>query len=206
MIEFITNPNTVYLLMIAGLLLSILAILTPGTGALEISAIVIILVIGWSIRYLRINYWAIWVLIAGAVMFFLAVRKPKKRIVLGISLLAFILGTTFLLRGAAWWLPAVHPTLTLIVSPLTAAVLWFLAVKVLDAETQLPYHDLREVSGAVGVTKTRVHEEGTVYVMGELWSARSEHPLTAGTPVRVLRREGFVLVVEALKDNPPQKT
>jgi membrane-bound ClpP family serine protease len=45
-----------------------------------------------------------------------------------------------------------------------------------------------------------VHEDGSVQVAGELWSARSEDPIPAGAQVRVLRREGFVLVVE--KDKP----
>jgi membrane-bound ClpP family serine protease len=33
-------------------------------------------------------------------------------------------------------------------------------------------------------------------VAGELWSARSEKPVPAGSYVHVIRREGFVLVVE----------
>jgi membrane protein implicated in regulation of membrane protease activity len=35
-----------------------------------------------------------------------------------------------------------------------------------------------------------------VQAAGELWTARSEKAIPAGTPVRVIGREGFVLVVE----------
>jgi len=35
-----------------------------------------------------------------------------------------------------------------------------------------------------------------VQVAGELWSARSEKPIAAGSPIRVVRRDGFVLIVE----------
>ncbi|MGZ9165580.1 MAG: NfeD family protein [Anaerolineales bacterium] len=33
-------------------------------------------------------------------------------------------------------------------------------------------------------------------VAGELWSARSEKPIAAGNSIRVVKREGFVLIVE----------
>jgi len=50
--------------------------------------------------------------------------------------------------------------------------------------------------GMVGETRSRVHTEGSVYVGGELWSAKSEKSIPAGSAVRVVRREGFSLVVE----------
>jgi membrane-bound ClpP family serine protease len=53
--------------------------------------------------------------------------------------------------------------------------------------------------GQTGEAKTRVREEGSVQVAGELWSARSDKPVPAGSRVRVVSREGFVLVV-ALDD------
>ena len=31
---------------------------------------------------------------------------------------------------------------------------------------------------------------------GEMWSARSDKAIPAGSPIRVVRREGFILVVE----------
>ncbi|MFO3797593.1 MAG: NfeD family protein [Anaerolineales bacterium] len=44
-----------------------------------------------------------------------------------------------------------------------------------------------------------MYHEGTVYVHSELWSARSRKPIQAGRPVRVIGREGFVLLVEELE-------
>jgi membrane-bound serine protease (ClpP class) len=50
--------------------------------------------------------------------------------------------------------------------------------------------------GQVGEARTKIEEEGSVLVAGELWSAKSEKPITAGSTIRVLRRDGFVLIVE----------
>jgi len=41
-----------------------------------------------------------------------------------------------------------------------------------------------------------VLEIGLVRVRGELWSARSDRAVGAGSPVRVVGREGFILVIE----------
>jgi membrane-bound ClpP family serine protease len=48
----------------------------------------------------------------------------------------------------------------------------------------------------VGEAKTRIQNDGTVQVAGELWSARSDTPIAAGNMIRVVKREGFILVVE----------
>jgi membrane-bound ClpP family serine protease len=53
--------------------------------------------------------------------------------------------------------------------------------------------------GQPGEARTEVYNDGSVQVSGELWSARSDHPIPAGSHVRVVGREGFVLVVEKEK-------
>jgi membrane-bound ClpP family serine protease len=56
--------------------------------------------------------------------------------------------------------------------------------------------DISSLIGERGETKTPVQAEGSVQVVGELWSARSEKPIPAGSLVHVVGREGFVLVIE----------
>jgi membrane-bound ClpP family serine protease len=52
------------------------------------------------------------------------------------------------------------------------------------------------VVGKIGEAKTKILDEGSVQVGSELWSARSEKLIKAGSSVRIVRREGFVLIVE----------
>jgi membrane-bound ClpP family serine protease len=66
----------------------------------------------------------------------------------------------------------------------------------LQASHALPSHDLSTLIGQIGEAKTRIHSEGSVQVAGELWSARSEKTIPNGCPVKVVGREGFVLLVE----------
>jgi membrane-bound serine protease (ClpP class) len=74
--------------------------------------------------------------------------------------------------------------------------LWFAVRKSLEATSIKPSHDLAGLVGQIGEARTKVNEEGSVLVAGELWSARSEKPIPAGSSIRVIGREGFILVVE----------
>jgi membrane-bound serine protease (ClpP class) len=58
---------------------------------------------------------------------------------------------------------------------------------------------LASLIGQEGEARTEIGSEGSVYVNGELWSARSNQLLSAGTRVRVLERQGLVLTVEPVE-------
>ena len=196
--NFLLHPDIAYILLVSGFLLTLMALLTPGTGFLEIGAVFTLLLAGWEVYYLPINGWALGVLILGVIPFWLAVRKSGNLLYLVLSIAALVIGSAFLFQGEGWR-PAVNPLLALVVSTLTAWFLWLVARKTLEAQSRVPTHDLGGLVGATGVARTDVHNEGAVYVQNEDWSAQSEHPIPAGTMVRVLRREGFILWVEAFE-------
>jgi membrane-bound ClpP family serine protease len=74
--------------------------------------------------------------------------------------------------------------------------MWFAIVKVLEADRLQPSHDLGSLIGVIGEARTEIHAEGTAQVGGELWSARSNRLIPADAKVRVIGREGLVLIVE----------
>jgi membrane-bound serine protease (ClpP class) len=90
----------------------------------------------------------------------------------------------------------VNPFVAIIGSALVVSFLWIAVRKSVEATSIRPTHDLTGLIGQIGEARTKVNEEGSVLVAGELWSARSEQPITAGSSIRVLRREGFILIVE----------
>jgi membrane-bound serine protease (ClpP class) len=59
--------------------------------------------------------------------------------------------------------------------------------------------------GVLGEVRRTLAPEGSVYVSGEEWSARttSELPIPRGTPVRVVAQDGLVLVVEPITEHVP---
>ena len=196
--DFLLNPNVAYLLLTAGLFFTILALLSPGTGVLEILGLIMLILAGYSIYNLPINWWALLVLFVGFVLFFLAIQRPKNFAYLAASIAALVIGSAFLFRSDDWWLPAVNPFLALAVSLFLGSFFWVATRKILEAKSARPTHDLEALIGEVGVAKSDIHDEGSVQVSGELWTASSKEPISEGTQIRVVARDGFVLVVEAV--------
>jgi membrane-bound serine protease (ClpP class) len=201
--DFLQNPNITYLLLAGGLVFAMLALAAPGTGVLEILALFVLGLAGWGIAVynLAVNAWALVVLLVGLVLFFLAVRRPKQWYLLVVSILAVVVGSAFLFRGQAWYIPAVDPILSIVVSVLTGGFFWIASRKVIEAASTRPVHDLGNLIGARGEAKTHILKEGSVQVEGELWSAHSDEPIHAGVEIRVLDRDGFILKVEAVEPN-----
>ncbi|PKN98795.1 MAG: hypothetical protein CVU42_11295 [Chloroflexi bacterium HGW-Chloroflexi-4] len=189
------DPNVAYLVLVVGFILGVLALLTPGTGFVEIGALLAIFLAGYSIYNLPVNTWALIILIVGVVPFLLALRKFKQWYWLIPAILSLIVGSIFLFKletGA----PAINPILASIVSVLATLFLWFVGRKTIDAMKARPTQDLSRLIGMIGEARTDISMDGTVYVGGEDWSARSEKKIKNGSQVKVIKREGLVLLVE----------
>ena len=197
MLEFLLDPNVAYLTLVLAFLITLMAILTPGTAVFEIIALLMLIVSGWQIYNIPFNLWALIAIFSGAILFFIAVRWSKKLIFLALSILLLIIGSVFLFQGEPWWRPAVNPFLAIIVSAAVGSFLWIVAVKVMAADSTTPTHDLGQLIGMVGEAKSNIHQEGSVQGDGELWTAQSEEMILIGNRVRVIDRNGFMLVVEA---------
>jgi membrane-bound serine protease (ClpP class) len=193
--EFLLDPNVAYLILLAGVMLGMMAIVTPGTGFFEVGAFFALILAGYAVYNLSFSWWALALLGLSIFPFLYAIQKPKRELFLGLAILLLVVGSVFLFAHENGQ-PAVNPLIALASSVLVAGFLWLAVHKSMQAAAMRPVHDLEELLGQMGEARTKVHDEGSVQVAGELWSARSDEPISAGSSVRVLSREGFVLVVE----------
>lgn len=131
----------------------------------------------------------------------MAARVTTRRIYLLISVLSLLIGGIFLFRGEIWWQPAVNPFLVVPVSGVIGGFLWIIASKVLETELTDPTHDLGSLVGQEGEVKSEIRGEGSVQVARELWTARSQEPIPEGARVKVVDREGFILIVEPVEED-----
>jgi membrane-bound serine protease (ClpP class) len=196
--DILINPNVAYLILVVGVVLTIMALFAPGTGILEVSALFVLLLAGWEMTQLPINLWALVVLVLGVIPFIFAVRRSRNIAYLVIALIAFVIGSAYLFQGETWWQPGVNIILAIIVSALASGFIWFAAIKVLESEKLRPRHDLAKIIGETGEAKTDIHDEGSVQIGSELWSARSPVQIYEGSKVRVVKRDGFILEVEPI--------
>ncbi|NPV85415.1 MAG: hypothetical protein HPY45_05340 [Anaerolineae bacterium] len=193
--NILLDPNLAYLALVVGFILVIMALLSPGTGVLEIGALAAMVLAGYSVLKLPINIWALVVLLAGVIPFFLALRRSRQWIFLLLTIVALVVGSVFIFRQEDGS-PAINPVLASVVSLLSVILLWYIGRRAIEAVVQPYTHDLNHLVGARGRALTDIEAEGTVYVMGENWSARSEAKIMQDTTVRVIGREGLVLLVE----------
>jgi len=203
--EFLINPNMAYLLIVFTALVGMAALIIPGTGLSEMGLAVSATLAGFEIYLLSlngeiINVWALLLLILSIIPFLLSIRTTKSRrwLLLAATIVLMIGGSAFLFTNENGW-SAVDPILAGIVSLISAAFVWIGVERSVEVMRQRPFQDLDTLIGQMGEARSAVHREGSVQVAGELWSARSEKPIQAGSAVRVLRRDGFVLLVEQAK-------
>ncbi|HSV84999.1 MAG TPA: NfeD family protein [Levilinea sp.] len=195
--NILLDPNVAYFLLVAGFVMAVLALFSPGTGFIEVGAIFALALSAYGIVNLPINTWALVVLLAGVFPFLLALRHSKQYIFLAIALAALITGSIFLFRGDGSPV-AVNPFLASLVSVLAMGLMWIIIRNGLSAMRQPLSHDLGRFIGEIGEARSEVYLEGAVHVGGEEWSARSDALIPAGSQVKIVGREGLVLLVEPL--------
>jgi membrane-bound serine protease (ClpP class) len=193
--NFLLDPNIAYLLLVFGSVTLLLAIVTPGTGLLEVGAIFLLMIAGYAIYHLGFNVWALIALGLALVPFLYAIQKPRREWALALSILGVIIGSLYLFPSKGF-LPAVNPILAILVSLIVAGFLWLVTRKAVATFHARPMQDLKSLVGQIGQAKTEVSDSGSVQVDSELWSARSGKLIPAGSRIRVVSREGFTLIVE----------
>ena len=67
--DFLLEPNIAYLILLGGILLSLMAIVTPGTGLFEVGAFFCLALAGYAVYNLSFNWWAIVLLVLSVVPF-----------------------------------------------------------------------------------------------------------------------------------------
>jgi membrane-bound ClpP family serine protease len=97
------------------------------------------------------------------------------------------------------WQPVVHSALLWLVSVICAEFIWVVTERRLNAQGSRRGVDPDSYVGLVGTATTQIEDVGLVQIEGETCSARSDQPIPADSPVRVVKSEGRVLVVKKVE-------
>ena len=191
--------NLIYLVFVAGIWLAVLAVIQPGTGALELFVLVAFTVVGLSTLVLEFNAWALVILVIGAILFVVALRREKPGVWLALSALTFSVGSS-LLFGIDDEGPAVHPLLAITVTVLTVGYFWLAIRSILISQRSAPSIDPTRVIGQVVEVRAPLDPVGSVYAGGELWTARADTLVDVGEMVEVISADGLILQVKPVRD------
>ena len=197
--EAFIDPNVAYVILVIGFVLGVLALFAPGTGFLEVGALLAMAFAGYAIVTIPINIWALVLLVVAVVPFLIAVRKRKLWVYLIPAIIAIVVGTVFLFKKESGE-PAINPFIATFMSAIAVSFLWFIARKGVEALKLHPAQDLNALIGQTGEARSDIRKSGSIYVGGEEWTARSDKLIHEGQSARVIGRDGLVLLVEPVKE------
>jgi len=193
------DPNIVYLALLAGLWLVVTAIHLPGTGMLETLA-VIALIAALALLALMPTQWgaAVIVVIGTLSAIFVPFLGREYELIAVGGLIMAAIGALFLFDGVA-----VSPPVIVLTTGAGLIFQRFGLLPVIDRQRSQPAMlEDQPMIGARGYVQRALTPMGTVYVRGESWTARAaagDAPLTEGTEIVVVEREGLMLIVEPVK-------
>jgi membrane-bound serine protease (ClpP class) len=198
MLESALFPNLLYLALVAGIWLAALAVVSPGTGVLELLAFFALGAAGLGTLVAPLNSWALLILLLGVIFFVLSLRVLRPEIGLVLAALAFSAGSVYLFRPPQG-IAGVDPVLAVVVSGLTLGYFWYAVRKTYISQLEQPTIDIGHVIGKTAEVRTTLDPLGSVYALGELWTARSDTRIKPGAQVKITGREGLILIVEPLE-------
>jgi membrane-bound serine protease (ClpP class) len=198
LLALLTNPNVAFILMLIGVYGLILEFFNPGAVLPGLVGAISLLVALYALAFVPINY-------AGAalVLFGIALMVAEAHIgafgALGVGgIAAFIIGALMMFPSNVQGF-ALSGGVIVGAAIGSAALLLVVLAVALRSRRRPVVTGSEALIGAEGETVSWQADEGRVRVKGEIWLARSEAPLAAGSRVKVVDRDGLVLRVEAIR-------
>src|SRR5215470_5359267 len=193
----ISDPNIAFLLMLIGFYGLILEFWNPGVFAPGVIGAISLIVGLTALTALPVNYGALGLLVLGVLLMIGEAFTPGIG-ALGIGgLAAFITGALFLFEGGDTDIEfAVSRWLVFGSALASAGMIFAIGSAAWAARKRKPATGSEQLIGTRGEVVSWSELQGSVRVLGEIWSARSNRPLQVNDNVRVVGREGLTLIVE----------
>lgn len=197
----VASPSVAYLLLVVGLGLLVFEFYTAGIGIAGVVGAACVVLGGYGVAALPLNTWALLFLVGSAAGFSVDIQSGVPRFWTAASMLAFAVGSVFLLTEfAPTWLALLAGVIGM------AAAMFSGMPSMVRARFGTPTIGRDWLIGEQGVAVAPVDPQGTVRVRGALWMARTEHgePIQAGGDLVVGAIDGVVLGVEPADAPSPE--
>jgi membrane-bound serine protease (ClpP class) len=196
LLALVTNPNVAFILLLIGVYGLILEFFNPGAVAPGLIGSICLVVALYALALLPVNY-------AGAALVIIGIGLMIAEAHIGAFGALGVGGIVAFVIGALMMFPSGTPGFALsyfvvLGTTIGSAALFLLAIAALLRSRKRPVVTGSEaLIGAAGETVFWQGREGRVSIKGEIWRARAGAALQIGAPIKVVDRDGLVLVVEA---------
>jgi membrane-bound serine protease (ClpP class) len=187
--SLLTNPNVVYVLLIIGLWAAAAAVYVPGTGLLEVAALVCLVLAIAGLTQLPVNVVGVILIVVAGLLFVVDLKVQSVALTVGAAV-SLVMGSVFLFPPADGVLP-VSPWL---IGGVTLASFGFFGVALsaaIRAQRLRAKVAAESIVGQRSVVITPIDPVGTVQVQSELWTAVADESIGMGEEVEVVALEGL---------------
>jgi membrane-bound serine protease (ClpP class) len=199
--QILSEPTVAYLLFLVGIYGLIFGLSSPGYGGEVVGAIMLVLGI-MGLGVVGVNIGALILIGLGAILMAAEMFTHGFGLLGGGGFVSLVIGGFLLIPPGPWivsqgWLNTL--LLTVIIVPAAAGAFFiFAAYKVLEARRRKPF-----MSDIIGKTAEAVDgfssgSEGYVVYQGEYWKARAEVSISPKEKVKIIGKDGPLLLVELL--------
>jgi len=197
LLMLVTNPNVAFILMLIGVYGLIFEFFSPGAVAPGLIGGISLVLAFYALAFMPINY-------AGAALVLFGVALMIAEVHIGAFGALGVGGIAAFVIGAVMMFPAQVPGFALshgvvAVTALGSAALLLLALAAVLRRRRPVVTGHEALIGAEGEALSWQDGEGRVRVKGEIWLARSDAELTAGSRVKIVGRDGLVLRVQDIR-------
>ncbi|RJQ51188.1 MAG: nodulation protein NfeD [Nitrospiraceae bacterium] len=196
-LDFISDPNVAYLLMLLGFYGIFFEMTNPGAIFPGVFGAIALILAFYSFQTLPVNYAGLLLIILAIILFILEIKITSFGILTIGGIISMLIGSVMLFESP---LPFFKLSMTVILPAVVLTTLFFaLTIRlVVKAQRRKPVTGSEGLIGLEGAAKTDIHNEGLVFVHGEIWKACSDEPVKAGEKVVVEKMENLKLKVKKI--------
>lgn len=189
------NPSLALLVLVVGLAGVYIEFTNPGLIVPGVLGGIALIVGLMALSLLPINLAGVALILLAVAFFVIEAMTPVNGILATGGVIAMVLGIVILVDTDVpelqiGWVPAIAITL-----PFAAISVFLLQLAIRSFRFKVAT-GTEAMVGEFGEARTALDPEGTVFVHGELWNARSASAVSPGQRVRVLSVDGMKLEVE----------
>jgi membrane-bound serine protease (ClpP class) len=198
-LQILTNPNIVFLLITIGVQAILIEISSPGGWVAGFIGVVCLALATYGLGVLPVNWFGIIFLVTAFVLFILDIKAPTHGALTAAGVGALIVGSLVLFNSPGTpQFQRVSVPLVIIVSIATAAVFFVILLIAIRAQKAPIRTGQESLVGIIGMARNDIAPRGSAQLAGELWSAEleeGEEPIQRGEKVIVVRAEGIRVFV-----------
>ena len=202
LLDVLTDPNIVFLLLALGLQAILIEIGSPGGWFAGFLGVVSLSLAAYGLGILPVNYFGLIFLVTSFVLFFLEVKAPTHGALALAGLISFVVGALVLFNSSETP-PELRVSVPLVIGTGVFTALTFIAVITFAVRAQKTPQRMGQKSllGKTGVVRKAIPQngQGEVHLDGEMWTAElaeGEEALAVGERVQVESVHGLRLIVK----------